>query len=246
MSWSRWRKISRATASLSLESPPSRVQRLQGRETTYLFLHLFYFATHKCIFVKVYRGHSWTNRHPHETTGFQTWGAGARFASVPTLSGNCWFAAITERNYAGPDYGSSGSSSRGSSNDMIGYLLDRFKGWHSPIRELIHLTEDGADGIQFDYAHAFDAVYKSLVILRANIMLPLMAYFVMLGSYGMLSRIDGKASEKDGDVTTGVHLCLVGDAAYTVIKSKLYPSELLIYMVIVRSWIQYWHRFNIT
>lgn len=94
----------------------------------------------------VYRGHTssrgLSGRISEEA--FQTWGPGARFACVPTLDGNAWFAAIT----ASKD------------TKMFDFSLSDlrkkvFRNWHIPVQDLLSGTDKGEAGMVIDEAWAF-------------------------------------------------------------------------------------------
>jgi hypothetical protein len=110
----------------------------------------------------VYRGHSAGTVSTAENdattvitrisdVAFQTWGPGARFACVPTLTGNAWFAALTTSptgasSIPGVENGRQchaalANGSRLVSAKELTQLKEKFRGWHEPIGMLLSNTD---------------------------------------------------------------------------------------------------------
>ena len=118
---------------------------------------------------RVYRGSSrgtnmdHNNQHSRITRispdAFQTWGPGARFACVPTLTGNAWFAAITNHHHPHSDMGSFQQMMEKQNENIIPGAFSnqsrhvgmeewtavkrQLRSWHSPISALIGDRVDG-------------------------------------------------------------------------------------------------------
>jgi 2-polyprenyl-6-methoxyphenol hydroxylase-like FAD-dependent oxidoreductase len=70
---------------------------------------------------------------------FQTWGRGARFASVPLLGGQVWYAAIS-----GPPLGTTSGVPSTMVEEDFSALRGIFSDWHDPIDRLITSTPIGS------------------------------------------------------------------------------------------------------
>jgi 2-polyprenyl-6-methoxyphenol hydroxylase-like FAD-dependent oxidoreductase len=94
----------------------------------------------------VFRGYAIGDRFPYSEYGFQTWGAGKRFASVPLANSQTWYATIKVKQ---DDPVFSDLLKVSEKNDhqnrlmkLKGFLLEHFQNWHYPISRLIEDTSE--------------------------------------------------------------------------------------------------------